>query len=237
MSEVQTRGHKRKRTPDSDPLSDLQIPACDGIAASVPPRQNAASTNMSVLTAEVPTMSTVPALTNPKRAQTVDSVARPIKHPRTLYWEGNVEGISRLALISESLCPLPSVPDDELKNEVVTRTISENEHLFSIVTPINIDRLASLLVNHPNPPFISSVLRGLREGFWPWADTQHEVYPTTKDYFKPREYEENIKSFLREQRDLEISLNRFSESFGPDLLPGMYAMPIHVIPKPYTVNF
>jgi len=110
----------------------------------------------------------------------------------------------------------------------------ENEHLFSIVTPINIDRLASLWIN---PPFVSSVLRGLREGFWPWADTQHDVYPTTKDYFKPREYEDNIRCFLREQRDVEISLNRFSKSFGPDLLPGMYAMLIHVIPKPSTVNF
>jgi hypothetical protein len=59
----------------------------------------------------------------------------------------------------------------------------------------------------------------------------------TKDYFKPWEYEEHIKQFLREQRDKEIRLNRFSESFGPDLLPGMYAMPIHVIPKPCTVNF
>ena len=32
-------------------------------------------------------------------------------------------------------------------------------------------------------------------------------------------------------------LNHFSKSFGPDLLPGMYAMPIHIIPKPYTDNF
>ena len=179
----------------------------------------------------------MPAPTNRKRAPTADNVARPIKRPRTLYWEGKVEGISRLALISEHLLPLPCVPDDELQNEIVTRTISENEHLFSIVTPIKIDRLASLLVNHPNPPFVSSVLRGLREGFWPWADTHHDIYPTTKDYFKPREYEDNIKDFLRDQRDLEISLNRFSDSFGPELLPGMYAMPIHVIPKPYTDNF
>jgi hypothetical protein len=130
-----------------------------------------------------------------------------------------------------------SVPDEELNNDIVTRTISENEHLFSIVTPINTDRLASLLVNHPNPPFVSLVLWGLCEGFWPWADTQHDVYPMTKDYFKPREYEDNIKSFLQEQRDVEISLNRFSESFGPDLLPDMYAMPIHVIPKPNIVSF
>jgi hypothetical protein len=124
-----------------------------------------------------------------------------------------------------------------LKNDVVIRTISKNEHLFHIVTPVNVDHLESLLVNHPKTPFVASILQGLQEGFWPWADTQHEVYPVTKYYFKPHKYEEHIKCFLRQQRDVEISLNRFSKSFGPDLLPGMYAMPIHVIPKPYADNF
>ena len=113
---------------------------------------------MYVPTAVVQTTSTAPAPTNPKRVWIGDSAAKPINHPQPYYWEGNVEGISRLAHISESLHPLPSVPDEELKNDVVTRTITENEHLFSIVTPINIDRLASLLINHPNPPFVSSVL-------------------------------------------------------------------------------
>jgi hypothetical protein len=155
-SEVPTRAHKRKRTRDDDLQSDPCL------------RWN-----------PVLTTSTVPAPTNPKRARIGDNVVKPIRHPRPFYWEGNVGGISRLALISESLRPLPSVPDEELKNDVVTRTISENEHLFDIVTPINIDRLASLLVNHPNPPFVSSVLRGLREGFWPWADTQHNIQPQT----------------------------------------------------------
>jgi hypothetical protein len=147
------------------------------------------------------------------------------RHPHPFIWEGNIEGISHLALISESLPPLPSVPEDELKNDIVSNTISNNEHLFDIVTPINIDRLASLLVNHPNPLFVTSVLQGLREGFWPWANTQHEVYPITKDYFKPREHEEHIKLFLRQQRDEEISLNRFSESFGPDCCPACMLCP------------
>ena len=57
------------------------------------------------------------------------------------------------------------------------------------------------------------------------------------DYYKPREFEVPIRQFLRDQRDEEIHLGRFSESFGTDLLPGMYAMPIHVIPKPHTINF
>jgi hypothetical protein len=59
----------------------------------------------------------------------------------------------------------------------------------------------------------------------------------TKDYFKPHQYEGHIRQFLLDQCDKEIRLNRFSETFGHDLLPGMYVMPIHVIPKPCTVNF
>ena len=235
--EAQTPVHRHSQIQVDVQANDLVTPVCGGTVVSAHPQRSDVSTNISAPTAGNPTMSIVPAPTNPKRARTADNVARPIKRLRSLYWEGKVEGISRLASISECLLPLPCVPDDELRNEIVSRTISENEHLFSIVTPINIDRLASLLINHPNPPFVTSVLRGLHEGFWPWADTHHNIYPTTKDYFKPREYEDNIKHFLRDQRNLEISLNRFSESFGPDLLPGMYAMPIHVIPKLYTVNF
>ena len=122
-------------------------------------------------------------------------------------------------------------------NTAVTQTINNYPNLFAIVTPINIRRLQSLLINHPNRPFISSILSGLQDGFWPWADTQHRTYPTTMDYYKPCEFEVPIQQFLHNQRDEEIRLGRFSKSFGTDLLPGMYAMPIHVIPKPHTINF
>ena len=97
------------------------------------------------------------------------------------------------------LPPLPQVPSEELENVVVTNTILNNEHLFCIVMPINIDHLSSLLTNHPNQPFIGSVLTGLHEGFRPWANTQHDVYPTTQDYFKPREYDNPISQFLQDQ--------------------------------------
>jgi hypothetical protein len=42
------------------------------------------------------------------------------------------------------------------------------------------------------------------------------------------------KQFVRDQRDAEIALGRFSPAFGPDLLPGMYSMPIHAVPKPQS---
>jgi hypothetical protein len=59
----------------------------------------------------------------------------------------------------------------------------------------------------------------------------------TKDYFRPQQHEDHIEHFLCNQHNEEIHLGHFSESFSPDLLPGMYAMPIHFIPKLYTVNF
>ena len=38
--------------------------------------------------------------------------------------------------------------------------------------------------------------------------------------------------FLQEQIDKEVELGYYSDSFSPDLLPGMYSMPIHGVPKP-----
>ena len=111
-------------------------------------------------------------------------------------------------------------------------TIRDHPHLFKIVTPINVDRFEELLKTHPNAPFVQSVCISFREGFWPWADTQKEEYPVTWDYSERPPKNEQEASFLREQRDVEIRADRYSESFGPDLLPGMYSTPVHAVPKP-----
>ncbi|TEB27632.1 hypothetical protein FA13DRAFT_1601965, partial [Coprinellus micaceus] len=77
--------------------------------------------------------------------------------------------------------PLPRPPDDELANPIVNQTIHDNPHLFNVSTPINIDLFEELLATHPNQPFVRSVVVGLREGFWPCADTCQDDYPTTHD--------------------------------------------------------
>ncbi|RDB29605.1 hypothetical protein Hypma_015868 [Hypsizygus marmoreus] len=127
--------------------------------------------------------------------------------------------------------PLPPPPSSELNDPIVTKTIRENPSLFAIVTPINVDRFEKLLINHPNQPFVKSVCRGLREGFWPWADTHLPGYPITHDASLPPPADKLHAAFLRSQRDAEISKNRFSQPFGHHLLPGMYSMPIHAVPK------
>ena len=133
--------------------------------------------------------------------------------------------------------PLPSVPLSEFTNHHAIQTIERHPDLFIVNTPIQIDNFERLLTNHPNRCFVQSVLSGLRNGFWPWADTKIGDYPYTLDEsFGDPESKEEL-SFICKQHDKEISKGRFSHSFGRDLLPGMYSMPIHVVPKPHSDDF
>jgi len=105
------------------------------------------------------------------------------------------------------------------------------------VTPIKVDRLESLLHNHPNHDFVQSVCRGLREGFWPWAKTDCFDRPVTFDNSRRPLRDESHHNFIREQVQEEIKLGQYSPTFGPNLLPGMYSQPIGVVPKPHSDKF
>jgi hypothetical protein len=89
-----------------------------------------------------------------------------------------------------------------------------------------------LLSEHPNQPFVKSVCTGLREGFWPFADTHYGEWPTTWDCSSQPPKSEPERDFLHSQIAKEVDVGRYSPSFGPELLPGMYSMPIHAVPKP-----
>ncbi|RDB18812.1 hypothetical protein Hypma_014518 [Hypsizygus marmoreus] len=54
--------------------------------------------------------------------------------------------------------PLPSPPQAELDDPIVSQTIRENPHLFAIVTPIKVDVFEQLLSTHPNQPFVKICL-------------------------------------------------------------------------------
>jgi hypothetical protein len=61
-------------------------------------------------------------------------------------------------------------------------------------------------------------------------------YPDTLDESLGDPKNKKESDFICEQRDKELSAGRFSESFGEDLLPGMYSMPIHAVPKPHSTD-
>ena len=155
----------------------------------------------------------------------------PPRFRRGLLWSLEENGYSPTALSTLYDSPLPRPSSHEFRPEILS-TISLHPHLFGIVTPINISTFAHLLSAHPNPPFVQSVLIGLRESFWPFANTHPDDYPVTHDAAHRPPRTESERSFLVEQRDIEVNCGRFSAGFGTELLPGMYSMPIHAVPKP-----
>ena len=48
--------------------------------------------------------------------------------------------------------------------------------------------------------------------------------------------DEKQVNFIHEQCLKEQQKGHFSKSFGTDLLPGMYAMPIYAVPKPHSTD-
>ena len=147
-----------------------------------------------------------------------------------LVW-GNVgDDISPAARYSLTAEPLPRPPQSELQNSFANQTIIAHPDLFKITCNINVKKLNDLLQDHPNQPFVQSVIVGLTEGFWPWAEHQ-DGYPITNCEPQHPPKDDRVWDFLLEQCEKEIKAERFSAPFC-DLLPGMNVVPVHTIPKP-----
>lgn len=149
---------------------------------------------------------------------------------RGYLWNPTDSFVTPLATLSETLRPLPRPPPSELANAAALDTINHHPELFKVSTPVNVDRFEYLLRDHPNRPLVNSVCDGLRFGFWPFAEPDLEAFPLTLEMDNGQlsaEEERFILDYIEEER----SQDRFSPPFGPDLLPGMYAMPVYTIPK------
>ncbi|KAG2067630.1 hypothetical protein BDR04DRAFT_1129544 [Suillus decipiens] len=78
--------------------------------------------------------------------------------------------------------------------------------------PIKVDRFEEFLVCHPNQHFVKSICQALYQGFWPWANTSDDMYPTIND--------NSHHTCAKNDEQLH---------FGTDLLPGMYSVPMHTL--------
>jgi hypothetical protein len=110
--------------------------------------------------------------------------------------------------------PLPRPPEEEFNNSEALTTIRENSHLFKIITPINVNRFEELLKTHPNQSFVNSVCVSLREGFWPWANTQREQYPITWDFSNRPPKTEREADFLRVRGMLRLPQGDTQKDLG-----------------------
>jgi hypothetical protein len=150
--------------------------------------------------------------------------------------DDNLNPFPTISEWSETAPPLPSPPASEFEDLEAVNTIKSYSHLFKIVTPIKVDVLQSKLRTHPNQPLVDSICHGLREGFWPFANTRQPDFPCTHDASQ-RPTTDPVKSqFLHDQVQDEIKKGCFLVSFGKDLLPGMFSTPVYAVPKPHSSN-
>ncbi|KIK75158.1 hypothetical protein PAXRUDRAFT_19224, partial [Paxillus rubicundulus Ve08.2h10] len=213
------------------PMRDNESHATNGIEAPVTSQQLNANTSTAVIVATAEDPIDNPIALPPELN---DVIGEGQRFRRKLVWGTNLSARSRTVQWTEFAEPLPSPPAKEFLNIQASNTIRSYPHLFVVSTPIDVDQFQSLLSSHPNQPFILSVCRGLREGFWSFADTHYGEWPTTWDNSHRPTKSSTEASFLASQIDEELAAGRYSSSFGSDLLPGMYSMPIHAVPKSGT---
>lgn len=135
--------------------------------------------------------------------------------------------ISLSAAYSLTAEPLPPPPlPSEMPPELL-QTIDGNRHLFRIICPVVRDRIMAQLVDHPNQPFVKSVGRVLSTGFHPKLGRDLKDIKLTHD--GSRRIRASDKEELLKHRDTEVKAGRYSLAFGTELLPGMHALPQHVV--------
>ena len=136
--------------------------------------------------------------------------------------------LSPSALATETARPLASPPSHLINDPDIQSSLRAMHNFIRVETPFNVDLLEMLLCDHPNQPFVKSIMDSLRYGFWPfdegdWKDDRDDVvqnYPC----------EDVDSKAIRDFRDDKIQAGRWSEPL-PDktLLPGMKLSPIFVV--------
>jgi hypothetical protein len=138
------------------------------------------------------------------------------------------DSLSPAAAATEFAKPLPSPPEALINNPEILSTLRHLDPYIKVETPFNVDRFENLLADHPNQPFVKSVMRGLREGFWPFDEGEWDL--ESKEFRQNYSVEEQDLAAIRAFRDKETSLGRWSDSLpDTDLRPGMKVSPMFVI--------
>ena len=69
-----------------------------------------------------------------------------------------VNSLSLSALSTETAPLLPSPPPHLLNDPIIQKTLESLQGFIKVNTPFNIDHLETLLFDHPNQPFVKSVI-------------------------------------------------------------------------------
>jgi hypothetical protein len=160
-----------------------------------------------------------------RKAQPLDDVPR--FRRRYAWTDAESRTLSAAALYTETAPPLPSPPAHLLNDPAIQASLAALDGYIKVDTPFNVDKLESMLHDHPNQPFVKSVMSGLRNGFWPFDEGEWETELKTIENYSTEEADlEAIRAF----RDKEILAGRWSNKLPfTDLLPGMKTSPMFVV--------
>ena len=182
------------------------------------------------------TRSINPAIMSASQKRKATDVIDAPSYRRNFVWDPSASlNISPSALYTETAEPLPSPPQHLLDDPLIKAVLVANKDFIKVETPFDINRLENLLIDHPNPAFVHSVLCGLRFGFWPCDDGEWKL-----------ELEEVIGNYstdvpdldaIRVFRDREQAAGHWSSKIS-ELLPSMKTSPMFVVwqGKPHVVT-
>jgi hypothetical protein len=143
-----------------------------------------------------------------------------------LWSDTSDNNISPSVLYTEHAAPLPSPPQHLLENAIIKAALDAHRDFIKVECPYDVDCLEAMLHDHPNQPFVQSVLKGLREGFWPFHDGE---WKNELDEFDGNfSSEEPDLEAIRAYRDKELTGERWSTPISK-LMPGMKISPMFVV--------
>ncbi|KAG9221044.1 hypothetical protein CCMSSC00406_0005517 [Pleurotus cornucopiae] len=150
----------------------------------------------------------------------------PLRYRRFTWSSNKSNNTSPSASYTEFAPPLPSPPEHLVKDPSIAHAIILAGDRIRVDTPFDIDKIERQLSDHPNQPFVQSVIRGLREGFWPLDEGDWKPNdPVDIENYATSEKDLEV---IRNSRDKEVALGRWSEGFD-SLEEGMVVSPLFVV--------
>ncbi|KAF8806503.1 hypothetical protein BYT27DRAFT_7101712 [Phlegmacium glaucopus] len=92
----------------------------------------------------------------------------------------------------ETARPLAMPPPHLLNDLDIQSTLHMLCNYIRVETPFNVDHFESMLYDHPNQPFVKSVMDSLRYGFWPFDEGNWED-----------NHDDTMQNYATEQTDIE----------------------------------
>ena len=144
-----------------------------------------------------------------------------------VMWSDCLDSCSPIALDTETAEPFISPPSHLLNDISIQWFLSQLDDYVNIDTPFNVDKLELFLGDHLNQPFVRSIMKSLRERFWPFDEGAWDDYSEELSNYSSEELD---LSAIRAFWDKECKARHWSPQLPfQHLLPGMKSSPMFIV--------